>query len=234
MVAEANYIKAQGIKTVALLRDDTPFADELVPDFVAAAKADHIKIASQQTYPATAVNVTTEVSQLKATGAGTLVLIAQVGIGTVYSGLSSVNWAPNVVGTAVDYFEGYTSLGNLSNKSYANCGVAVKKGQNLDASTLKLVNLVVAKTGSQPDYASTIVNVNDDLLILKYAITKAKSVSGPSVASAVETIRNKSFTSPDYKYTFTKSNHAGYPAASAHTCLLSPLGQDGTPIIAAP
>ncbi len=232
MQAEANFLKAKGMTKVALLQDDTPFAAQLVPDFTSAAKADGIQIVGTATYPATAVDVSTEVARLQATGAKTLVLIAQVGVATVYAALNSAGWSPTIMGTAVNYFEGYSSLGQFATKSYANCQVGLAPGTNLDPQLGSIVKLVEAKTGSQLGYASTILNVNDGLLILKYAIDKTHSLNGPKIAAAVETIRNQGFTSPQYPYTFTVSDHAGWPASGIHVCQLSPVGQYGTPILA--
>jgi ABC-type branched-subunit amino acid transport system substrate-binding protein len=228
-----NYMKSQGITKVALLEDDTPFASTNVADFIASAAKAGIVVAASETYPATAVDVSTEVAPLIASGAQTLVLIAQVGVQTVYAALASAGWSPSIYGTAVGYFEGYSSLGPLAAKAYSNCGVSVASGANLPAAISSLVTAVGAATGGvQPDYASTVVNVNDDLLILKKAITAKKSLSGPTLATYIDTIKNESFTSSAYKYTFTKSDHAGYLESGVHTCLLSPLGQLMTPVIA--
>jgi len=226
------FAKAKGYTKVALLTDGSGFAKNLISDFNKEIKGTDIKETISVTYPATAVSVSTQLGQAKASGARAIVLLAQGGLGAVYSGLSSMGWLPPILGTATAYFEAYTSLGSLASTTYANCGVAVKKGQTLDPASAKVVKAVIAKTGPQPDYASTIINVNDDLLIVKYVIDHNHSTTAKQFASTVESIHHKAFTSPNYVYTFSATNHDGWPASQSHMCFLSPLGEYGTPVIA--
>jgi len=232
MKALVVFAEAKGYTKVALLTDGSGFAKNLISDFKKEIKGTNIKVATSVTYPATAVSVSTQLTQAKSSGAQAIVLLAQGGLGAVYSGLSSMGWLPPILGTATAYFEAYTSLGSLASTTYANCGVAVRKGQSLDPASAKVVKAVIAKTGPQPDYASTIINVNDDLLVIKYAIEKDHSITPNAFAKTVESIHHKSFTSSNYLYTFSATNHDGWPASQSHMCYLSPLGEDGTPVIA--
>jgi hypothetical protein len=62
-----------------------------------------------------------------------------------------------------------------------------------------------------------------NILVLKYGIEKAKTLSGPAVDAAIETITNQSFGAGAWKYTYTSTQHNGY--LSFHVCQLLPLGR---------
>lgn len=234
MISLVHFAKAKGYTKLGLLTDGSGFSKDLVADFKKAISGTGIRITASESYAPTAPSVTTQLATLKTSGAQAIVLLAEIGVGTVYSGLAQLQWLPPILGTAVGYFEAYTSLGKLASTTYANCGVALAKGTKMNPQGAAVINSVVKKTGPQPDYASTIINVDNDLLMVKYAFTKDKSLTPQAFVKTMQSIHNQGFATPAYKFTFSASNHDGWPASESHMCYLSPLGDLGTPVIATP
>jgi len=225
------FAKARGVTKLGVVSDGSTFASTLDSVLVPDAKSAGLDIVKTVTISPTAVDVNTQMSELKAAGADGIALLAEGGLGTVYQSLRSIGWSPLIVTTAAAYVVGYSALGSLASTTFSNCGVALAKGQSLSPSLTSVMQAVTAKTGVQPNDTSAIYD-NDGLLILKYAIEKADSLSGPAIAKAIEGIHDMSFTSPLFSYSFSASDHAGWPASQVHVCYMAPLGPYGIPYIA--
>lgn len=225
------FAKAKGVTKLGVVSDGSTFASTLASVLVPDAKAAGLPIVKAVTISPTAVDVNTQMTQLKSAGVNGIALLAEAGLGTVYDSLRSIGWTPPIVTTAAAYVVGYSALGPLATTTFSNCGVALRHGQALNSSLTSVMKAVTAKTGVQPNDTSAIYD-NDGLLILKYAIQKAKSLSGPAIAQAIESIHDQSFTSPLFAYSFSASNHGGWPAAQVHVCDMAPLGPYGIPYIA--
>ncbi|HLG92308.1 MAG TPA: ABC transporter substrate-binding protein [Acidimicrobiales bacterium] len=228
----ARFAKGQlHVSNIGIISDGSSFADGLQADFGPAASAIGLRTSGPVTYSPTAVDVTTQLRQLKAAGADGLALFAEGGLGQVYDGLRAIGWSPPIVTTAAAYIVGYSSLGSLAATTYSNCSVALQPGQEPDAPSTALLQAVSAKTGVNPNLTAAII-YNDDLLILKYAIEKTRTLDPDAIKSAIEGIKSMSFTSPQYRYTFSVTNHDGWPYSEIHMCKMAPLGKFDFPIIA--
>jgi ABC-type branched-subunit amino acid transport system substrate-binding protein len=227
------YSRHLGATKIGILTDTTPLGEGLAADVAAAAKSTGVTITGTQTYQLTATNMTTQLQSLKASGAQAVALPGETGLGQIYQDLQGMNWSPYLFTEFAGYFVGYTSLGSLSSKTFSTCQTNIPQGSPIPAPLNTLTKYVVAKTGvSQVGLASGLLNENDSLLIIKYGIEKAKSLSGPAIAAAIESIHNKGFTVPAWKYDFTKTDHAGWPNKSSYMCLMSPLGPYQSPYTA--
>ncbi len=217
------------IKKLGILTDGDSFAQSILPDLLSSARQQHLPTAVV-TFSPTAVDDTPEVQSVKSKGADGVALIAETGLGSIYSAMHTIGWSPPIVTTAVAYFIGYSSLGSLAKTTFSNCAVALKPGQQPDAGSVSLLKAVTAQTGPTPNDTSMVI-YNDDFLIFKAAITKYHSTDPTAIAKAIEGMKNVSFTSPDYHYTFTATNHNGWPYSNIHMCKMSPLGPYDYPII---
>jgi branched-chain amino acid transport system substrate-binding protein len=228
------FAKDKGVTKLGVIGDGTSFFQQLDADLVPAAEAQHLPITATVSYSPTAVDVTTQVRELQASGANGIALLAEAGLGSVYNAMREIGWTtPTILTTAAATIVGYTSLGSLASNAYANCTVALKAGQQPDPSLAHIMQVVEAKIGVTP-FATAAPIYNDDFLILKDAITKANSLSGPAIKNQIEHMTDVSFTSPQFRYTFTPTDHDGWPKSEIYMCRLTAFGPYDLPIIANP
>ncbi len=232
-VAIAKYAHGLGASKLGILSDTTPLGEGLASDVAGAAKANGDTVVGNTTYSLTATNMTTQLQQLRSAGAESLVLPGEVGLGQVYTDLQGMNWSPHIFTEFAAYFVGYSSIGSLAAHALSTCQTDIPENQPIPAPLNDLTAYVTARTHiSQPGLASSLLNANDSLLILKYAIEQAKSLNGPAIVKAIEGIHGQGFTVPQWTYTFTAADHAGWPNSSSYLCKLTPLGPYQTPYTA--
>jgi branched-chain amino acid transport system substrate-binding protein len=230
----ASFLKSEGATSVTSINDTTPASVSFAADSDAAVKAAGIPVLKSVSFDPAAVDLTTQVQQLKATGSDWLLANNVVGFVPLYNALNAVGWHPNIIETTSAYYDGASALGDLAPTTYAACNVAATPGSNLPANVTKVLAAATAKLGAtQPDLLTAMTSDYDGLLQYKYAAEKADSISGPAVIKVLNTITNKSFSDPNWAYTYTSSDHLGWIASDDHICTVSPLGQYGTPTIAA-
>ena len=229
----ASFLKSKGATSVVSINDTTPASVSFAADSDAAVKAAGIPVLKSVSFDPTAVDLTTQVQQLKATGSDWLLANNVVGFAPLYNALRAVGWHPNIIETTSGYYDGASALGNLAPTTYAACNVGATPGSTLPANVTKVLAAATAKLGAtQPDLLTAMTSDYDGLLQFKYAAEKADSISGPAVIKVLNTITNQSFSDPDWTYTYTASDHLGWIASNDHICTVTPLGQYGTPTIA--
>lgn len=232
-VAIDGYAKHLGASKVGILTDPTPLGEQLAGDVKAAAKREGVTIVGSQSYALTATDMTTQLQALKSAGAEAVALPGETGLGQVYTSLQGMGWSPYLFTEFAGYFVGYTSLGSLAQKTFSTCQIHIPQGTAIPKQLTQITSYVTRKTGvTQIGLASALLNENDSLLIFKYAIQQAKSTTGTKIRDQIEKIRNRGFTVPQWKYTFTSLNHAGWPDSSSYICLMKPLGKYQTPYTA--
>jgi hypothetical protein len=150
----------------------------------------------------------------------------------VYSDLRQLRWDPTILTTSAADRVGYSALGSLAPSAFAACSVAVTPGRQPPSTLSDLIQSVEVHIGSTPLAASALF-YDDDLQILKKAITQARSTRGPDVKGQIEQL-TAVFTTPPYAYTFTSTDHAGWSSANVHMCGLSGFGSYDLPVIAGP
>jgi len=221
-----NMVKAaqeRGTKKLGIISDGLPYGDNIATFLDAAAGDANLPVTKKITYSASAVDVTSQLRQLKADGADALAVLSTAGLDHIYDGLRTIGWTPTIFTTAVAYFVGYDSLGSLASTTYANCNVPLAKGATLDDGVQGVLKAVSAKTGVTPSTPTAII-FNDDLGLVKAAIEKDKSINPDKMRAALEGLSDFSYTSPTYKYSFSATSHAGFPDAEVGLCSLKPLG----------
>jgi len=154
--------------------------------------------------------------------------------GAVLGSQQVVGWHPDIVETTAAYYDSSGALGDFAPTTWAGCNVGATPGSSLPASVTKVLATATAKLGgTQPDLLVGVASAYDALLQYKYAAEKANSISGPDVIKVLNTITNKSFSNPEWTYTYTASDHLGWIASNNHICTVTPLGKYGTPTIVA-
>lgn len=227
------YAKTLGITKLGIARDTTGFGDSYEPVIRSEAQTAGLTITDTQKFAISAVDVTTQLRALKDGGADGLVILS-VGavVGHVYEALKALNWSPKTVGTYSLLYSGRTSLGALAANTFFSCGIGVEDGGTPDAGLDALVKKSNQAFGNLPTNAGGIWSV-DSIRILKAAVEKYHSLDPDAIKSAIESFRGVSYTSPNFTYSFSATEHAGWPRSEVRMCRLDKVGPDGIPVFAA-
>jgi ABC-type branched-subunit amino acid transport system substrate-binding protein len=208
------FVQKLGKNKVAMISDTTPASTAFGQSVKASLQKSNIQVVKEASFDPSAVDLTTEVQQLKAAGTDTLIAANVLGFGPLYNALRAVNWKPTVIETTAAYYDNTATLGDLAATTFAGCNVGLTPGKPF------------------PDKVNTLLASYDSLLQLKWAIEKVGSLDGQKIAKQLETINNQSFAGPDWPYTYNAQLHRGWPVANNHFCTVTPLDQYGTPTIA--
>lgn len=224
------YAKTLGITRLAIARDNASLGDIYEPDVRREAAARGITVTATQTFDVAAVDVTTEMRQLRDSGANGLVVLA-VGavVGHVYEALQAIGWTPPILGTYSLLYSGTTSLGSLARTTFFACGVGVAAGQQPDPGFAALVQLQNRRIARLPTNAGGVWS-NDSLHLLKAAIEQYRSLDPDAIKRAIESMHDVHFTSPQFTYSFSATEHDGWPPTHVHRCRLDTFTSDLIPI----
>ena len=228
----APFLKSKGVTKVVSINDTTPGSATFSGYADAAVKAAGIDVVKSVSFDPTAVDLTTQVQQLKAAGTDWLLANNVVGFGPLYNALRATGWRPKILETTAAYYDSSGALGDFAATTWAGCNVGATPGKDLPANITKVLAAATAKLGhAQPDLLVSVASSYDALLIFKYAVEKAGSIKGSNVIKVLDTINNQSFSNPDWTFTFTPDDHLGWVASNNHICSVTPLDKYGTPTI---
>lgn len=231
-VTIVDYAKTLGIGKLGIARDTSHFGDAYGPYVMREAKRLGIDVVDTETFDIAAVDVTTQMRKLHDAGADGLVVFASGAVvGHVYEALRSIGWTPPIVGTYSLLYSGTSSLGSLATTTFFSCGVGVAEGQQPDPQLLQLVQLQNQRIAKLPTNAGGLWSY-DSIQILKAAIEKARSLDADAIKAAIESMKGVWFTSPAFTYTFSPTQHDGWPASHIHMCRLDKFTPDLIPIYA--
>jgi branched-chain amino acid transport system substrate-binding protein len=219
-----NYAKAHGYNDVGIISDGTSFSVELAADAEADAKAAGLTFIKTITYSPTAIDLTTPLTQAKLAGIQTLFPTGFTGIPAMVSGIKQIGWSPHVVGWGGLWDFGVTAS-ELPPGAVDGCDYSYTPGQPtstlLTPTVTALLNAAKAKFGVNPSTSGVVLDYNG-LLALKQAIIAANSLDGTKIAAAIENIKNLSGILPGFSFTFSSTDHTGYPASGLKECVLKP------------
>jgi ABC-type branched-subunit amino acid transport system substrate-binding protein len=226
-VTAADWIAGQsGIKRLAVLTDGVP-ADTAWLSYMNAelkAKGAAASVVKTETVAPNAVDVSTQLSQLKAANPDLLLVTLAAGYGPVWNGLHSMNWTPKVLAAEDAFYDGYSSLGSLASTALAVSSDCLNPGTQI-SSLPAGVQQLMASFGKVEQINNMLIFVHaDDVLleIVKYAIEKYHSDSPDAIRAAMDGI-DTSFLWSQFTYHYTAQNHAGAVGHSEQVCKLSPL-----------
>jgi branched-chain amino acid transport system substrate-binding protein len=217
------YSVSQGTKKLGLITDGLPYGKELENGLKKAAAGKGVTLVGPVTYSPTAVDVTTQLRQLKSQGADGVAVLAATGLGHIYDGLRTIGWTPKIYATEVARFVGYDALGSLAGNVSTTCNVPLQPGAKPDPGISAVLKAVSDKNGVSPSTPSSVI-FNDDLGIVKAAIEKAKTTDPDVLRDTIQQMNGFSYTSPTYTYTFSPTQHNGFPASRIGVCRIKPMG----------
>lgn len=221
--AIAEYASQQGTAKLGMITDGLPFGEEIEAGLQDAAPQAGLDLVGPITYSPTAVDVTTQLRQLQGEGVDGVAILGSSGLGHIYEGLRTIGWTPPLYANEVARFVGYEEIGSLADKIVNACGVPLPMGQKLDAGMTAVLKAVSDVNGVSPTTPTSVI-FNDDLGILKAAIEKAKTLDPEVLRETIEAMKDFSYTSPTYTYSFSASQHNGFPSSSVGMCRLKPMG----------
>jgi len=223
----ADWIAGQSaIKKLAVLTDGAP-ADSAWVKYMTSelkAKGASATVVKSETVSPGAVDVSTQLSQLRAAKPDLLLVVLAAGYGPVWDGLHSLNWSPRLIAGETAFYDGYSSLGNLAGTSMAVSSDCLNAGTQVSALPQNLRTLMDGYAGIEKINNMLIFAHADSVLLelVRYAIEKYHSTSPDAIKTAMEGI-NQSFLWSEFTYHFTPKNHAGAVGHSEQVCKLSPL-----------
>jgi ABC-type branched-subunit amino acid transport system substrate-binding protein len=223
--AMVTYAADNHLDNIGVIGDGTNASDNFAADFTAAAKSHGLRIVTNVTYSPTAVDVATQVSQLKAAHADAIATTGENQLGAVYAALKQLRWDPVVLGTVITPL---SSPESATDHTVYPCFAPLSVSAEPDPGRVSAIQ-ALAKAGVKtvlPDLAPI---YRDEVQLFIAAVKKAGSLDPGALKSAMESFRGASFTSPGYTYTYTKTDHAGAQVA-ASACPLTPVSKDGLPI----
>jgi ABC-type branched-subunit amino acid transport system substrate-binding protein len=200
---------------------DTQFADAVT---AGAKKYDpHAKVVTTQTIAPGAVEVSPQISALRAAGANLVVGAIGYGYGPIWQSMQTAGWSPDVLTSAGAWYDGFTAMGSLAAKAvvpYVDC---LKPGQSLPAATSTLLTKFATAAPEQINYLNVVQGLYGPLEILAKAIGKEHSTAGPAIKAGIDSLGRQQYQG-GWTYDFTAKNHYGLTGSyAAQVCAMSPL-----------
>jgi branched-chain amino acid transport system substrate-binding protein len=220
------------VTKVGIIHDTSPASTAFASSVSDSITSSGIQVTKSVSFAPTAVDLTTEISQIKDSGAQALMAANTIDYPALYSGLKAVGWKPPMIVATAAYYDQITALGDLASTTYATCQVATSPGFTYPAAIQTQLKAVKAKLGvTIPDAVLTTVSYYDSMLMYKAAIEATGSTDGTGISNYMNGIKDRAFSLPSLKYTFSADNHAGLLPADNHICNIGPLDEFGTPPI---
>jgi hypothetical protein len=172
------------------------------------------------------VDLTTQISQLKAAGAQAIAVTAETQFGEVYKAVRQLNWDPLILTNAVAPLVGADQA--TTRTTYACIG-GVAAGGTAPAGELKAVATLNA-AGVKNVGGNTAAIYRDEVQMFVQAVTKAGTLDPDKLRATLEGFTNVSPTAPNYSYTYSATRHAGW-SGTLGQCRVGALTPDGLPVL---
>jgi ABC-type branched-subunit amino acid transport system substrate-binding protein len=220
----ARYAKSLGLTKIGTITDGLPYSLDNKTDFDSIAKKLGLTIVAQATYSPTAVDLSTQVAQLKSAGAQAIAATTETQLAALYAAVKQLNWNPLILGNQITPL---TSPGNATSSTVYPCLGPLKKGQSAPAGTLSAIT-ILQKAGAAGVAPNLSPIYRDEVQLFATAVKAANSLGPDKLKAALETFRGVSFTAPEYRYTYTSASHVGW-SGTAGQCHVSPVSPEGLP-----
>src|SRR4029450_12858292 len=125
------FLNNLGKSKVVMISDTTPASSAFAGHLKENLAAHDIEIVKEVSFDPTAVDLTTEVQQLKEAGTDTLVAANIIGFGPLYNALRAVDWKPTIVETTAAFYDNSGALGDFADTTFATCNVGHQEGQEI-------------------------------------------------------------------------------------------------------
>lgn len=227
--AAANWLKAHPqYKRIALLTDDTApqkdWSDSILNPLKTLVPAD--SVVTTTTIPVGAVDASTQVAKLKASNPDIVMVAVGVNLGPIWNAFHSAGWAPPILTVQNAFYDGYSSLGNLTKNAVTPALDCIASAATAIPPKVKSLMTAYVKTIGDISVNMLIFANSDSMPLeaLNYAITKYHSVSPAAIKAALESLNNQGFVDNYFNLTFSPTQHFGLTGPlGAHVCQLSPL-----------
>ncbi len=228
------FIKKLGYTKVGIIHDTTPASVAFASGVADSVQNSGVAVTKSVSFAPTAVDLTTEVQEIKGSGAQMLLGANVVDYPALYTALKAVGWSPPMILATAAYYDDINALGSMASKTYAVCNIGTTPGFTYPTAISDQLATLKSELGGVADEVLSVVSAYDALLMFKAAIEATHSTSGPEIVKYLDSVSNTSFSFPSMKYTFTAQNHEGVLAADNYICKIEPLDQYGTPPIYQP
>lgn len=227
------YAKNHNLNNLGIISDGTPIAQQAAAAVKAQAGAAGETVKASVVYSPTAVDVSTQVRQLKDAGVETVIDTGFAEVQHVFSAVNQIGWSPTILGTGVGQ-DSAKEVGALANKMFFECQYPVKSASSpLPAGAAsEILDKMAAVTGQGSTAPANALGQYDMLLTLKAGIEKANSLDFKAVTAALESGTPFPSVWPDIDYKYSATNHLAYPDNTLQMCGLAKLAKDGVGVIA--
>lgn len=228
--AVVHYLALHNLTKIGVLTDNLSEMTEYVNDVEAANKAMGNKLTFVKSVSISpgAVDVQTQLAQLKAANVQVILTAIEFGFGPVWDGLHTMGWSPNIMGDQGFFYSGYSALGSLGPNAEGLCWLGQIPGQSVPQFVLTELNKIAAQSPTLPDPLIATVYGVGELFLAKYAIEHAHSLNDAALKSELESLRDAPVWWSGLRLTYTPTDHAGLSGAyTAGICRAAPLGKIG-------
>jgi ABC-type branched-subunit amino acid transport system substrate-binding protein len=239
--AAAHYLLAHNETHLGVLTDNIPQETEYINDMKAAAtqQGGTLDVTATASMSPGAVNVQTQLLQLKQANPDVVVVATEFGFGPIWNGFKALGWSPKIMGDVGFFYDGYNALGNLAANAVAPCWYGNQPGilqenagqDGLTQDVINVVNQIAPLNGGiAPDSLIAASDQMDELYMAKYAIEKANTLDPVALKNALETLNGNGASLWYSTNTFseTAQDHSGQVGQwGAGICQGAPLGKVG-------
>ncbi|MGF7234302.1 MAG: ABC transporter substrate-binding protein [Frankia sp.] len=228
MQALVDGAKARGWSKIAIIQDGTSEGLGLSGPFSSEAKAAGLTITANVIYPATAVDVSTQVAQARSSGADTVAVFATGGYAQVWTAMRSSNWHPHVLTTDIAKLVGYESMKEYAKTAVSTCvEPALTEGESPDADLAAAMKAVEAKLKAPPITFLTAADLFLPVGAFKVAIDQANSVDATALKKVMERWTKQTVVSPLNPLTYSATSHNGRGVEQVKLCGMARQGEFG-------
>ncbi len=224
----AKWIAGQPtIKTIGVLTDNTPTNTELLNGLTDALKtaAPTVKVVQTSAVAPGAVDVSTQVAQLKSANPDLLYVNLGFAFGPVWQAIKAANWNPKVLTSAGAWYDGFDAMGDLANTAvagYYTCVTANHPPFSSQLTDLMTAYATVFGTTSI-NYLTYVTSDSVPLELFAAAAEKTHSIDPDAITSAITSAGMQTFYG-SLQYNYTPTNNFGITGdLGAATCKMSPF-----------
>jgi branched-chain amino acid transport system substrate-binding protein len=228
------------IKSIGVLTDNTPSTTEVLNGITDQLKtvAPSVKITQTATVAPGAVDVSTQIAQLKSSNPDLLYVNLGYAFGPVWQAIKTANWNPKILTSAGAWYDGFDAMSGLADNAVAYYVTCQK--QDHPPFTKELTGLMDGYATvfgtSSTNYLTFVSNDSAPLELFAAAAEKVHSIDPDAIKSTIESAGPQALYGGTLTYNYTPTNHFGITGdAGAAACHMNTF-TDPTyriPIIAA-
>jgi ABC-type branched-subunit amino acid transport system substrate-binding protein len=210
------------IKTIGVLTDNTPINTEVYNGIVDQLKtlAPSVKVVQTAAVTPGAVDVSTQIAQLKGANPDLLYVNLGYGFGPVWQAIKGASWNPKILTSAAAWYDGFDAMGALSDNAVAYYVTCQK--QDHPPFTKELTDLMDGYATvfgtSSTNYLTFVSNDSAPLELFAAAAEKIHSIDPDGIKATIESAPQPLYGGT-LTYNYTPTNHYGITGdAGAAAC----------------